>query len=829
MKNISYYYFLFILLIINIENINLKTIKPYAFHHLEIKLDFSYFQKNKNMDFLISLLTEAVKILSKLLLSNNIEKISIDSKEISKCQELSSFKPLSDLDADVIIFPILVRQNINYKVKFCSYHKNNMPKIVILYIKQNINLNNYNENENYEMMLHTLKIMADSLGLDEANLKKKHIVRNNFFQTPYYLMGKIVSNSIEKLYKLTGEKIPKKNISLNGNFYKSTWNKDFIVKDFRNEQIDIKYDISESSMNLFNDISFYSTSKCEFEYLTTKKNKKCYLVNQECLNEKYFKSYYLSYGINQQKDNEIICYLSNSTNIKNNQCGKKYGKLLDETINICPLIRKNRVEPKIKNYEIPELIYYNNQTLNLLKPSPKCKSNALRTIYFKSFQRKENYSEKYDIETITLNRNQRKYFVTYLTKKESYFNVYVDIFKKNGLIRSYYHNNNHNLYIKRFEKGFFLKNNKKGDYLNKYQKIYHFIGNDLYYYKNILYQNYLNMKSHFEKDYNYMPLSYEYPKDAEKINQIFENYKLNIKDLWIVKPINLCSGKGIHIFKSLEEEKSLHKKYIISKYLSNPHLINGKKYDMRLYVLVTGFQPLRIYLYKEGLLRIAAEKYNLNLKSIENRYTHLTNTAVNINHKDYRKPKNNKDENSNEWYLHTYRAYLKSKKIDVDQIFDKIKDIMIKTIISGQQNITDITKKIKLNDMSMFNLFGFDIIIDNKYRPYLLEVNTRPSMEIYNNYDIIIKSNLFVDTLNIVGISPFSHEKKYHSFDKDLNYINNNIQNRVDNALCELTRPKGDYELIFPLKTNIDKYEKFFFKNACEENTLFWKEIKNNL
>ena len=38
------------------------------------------------------------------------------AEEISKCQELSSFKPLSDLDADVIIFPILVRQNINYKL-----------------------------------------------------------------------------------------------------------------------------------------------------------------------------------------------------------------------------------------------------------------------------------------------------------------------------------------------------------------------------------------------------------------------------------------------------------------------------------------------------------------------------------------------------------------------------------------------------------------------------------------------------------------------------------------------------------------------------------------
>jgi hypothetical protein len=57
-------------------------------------------------------------------------------------------------------------------------------------------------------------------------------------------------------------------------------------------------------------------------------------------------------------------------------------------------------------------------------------------------------------------------------------------------------------------------------------------------------------------------------------------------------------------------------------------LINGLKFDLRLYVLVTSFDPLKIYIYNEGLVRFASEPYNVqNIK--QNVYAHLTNYSIN--------------------------------------------------------------------------------------------------------------------------------------------------------------------------------------------------------
>lgn len=84
---------------------------------------------------------------------------------------------------------------------------------------------------------------------------------------------------------------------------------------------------------------------------------------------------------------------------------------------------------------------------------------------------------------------------------------------------------------------------------------------------------------------------------------------------------------------------------MVSRYIANPHLIDGLKYDLRIYVLVTSFDPLKVYLFREGLVRFATEKYSNNMASLKKRFIHLTNYSVNKKAEGYVKNADKKIEN----------------------------------------------------------------------------------------------------------------------------------------------------------------------------------------
>ncbi len=67
---------------------------------------------------------------------------------------------------------------------------------------------------------------------------------------------------------------------------------------------------------------------------------------------------------------------------------------------------------------------------------------------------------------------------------------------------------------------------------------------------------------------------------------------------------------------------------VVSRYITNPLLINGHKFDLRIYVLITSYEPLKIYIYKEGLARFASETYTSKIDK-DNKFMHLTNYSVN--------------------------------------------------------------------------------------------------------------------------------------------------------------------------------------------------------
>jgi len=463
---------------------------------------------------------------------------------------------------------------------------------------------------------------------------------------------------------------------------------------------------------------------------------------------------------------------------------------------------------------IPELRYYTQQKLKLFVPKKIYNSICHKTIFFTSNYRNNSDITKYNIVEFINTKNS---FVTYYLNDSVYLQ-YPNLFASNGLIRSYNIYSDNNLIFCYRVIGYIIKNSSLFG-LNKYQKIYRLLGSYQIFSKKSIYINYNEMNKKFNDDYNYMPDTYYYPQDKEFIDKKFMNYQLNLNDLWLVKPTNDYGGHGIKILESLIKIKQ--KQYMLSKYLTNLDLIKNKKYDLRLYVLITGLKPLRIYFNKEGLVRISSKNFTLNKKSIQDKFVHLTNTGVNEKNKNFIKPNNTENENANIWNLYTYSKYLKKVNVDFQNIRNKINDIIIKSIISVYKNLTIEQSRHNLNDMNFYAILGYDIIITKDYQPYLLEINEGPSMFYSNELERKIKNNLLADTLNLVGISIFS---KNIIFKNRKNKMIS-VEDHVNDAICELSRPRGDYELIFPIKDNIKIYKKFFIDINNEKNELFWKII----
>ena len=70
-------------------------------------------------------------------------------------------------------------------------------------------------------------------------------------------------------------------------------------------------------------------------------------------------------------------------------------------------------------------------------------------------------------------------------------------------------------------------------------------------------------------------------------------------------------------------------KMIVQEYISNPLLIDDLKFDIRIYVLMTSIDPLKLYIFEDGLVRFSTEKYSNRLEDLEDVFIHLTNYTVN--------------------------------------------------------------------------------------------------------------------------------------------------------------------------------------------------------
>ena len=373
---------------------------------------------------------------------------------------------------------------------------------------------------------------------------------------------------------------------------------------------------------------------------------------------------------------------------------------------------------------------------------------------------------------------------------------------------------------------------------NKYQKLNHFPGSFQIGRKDCMWRNIARFRRANGLDYEICPPTYIFPEDYKRFIADREATEQN-KALWILKPSASSCGKGIKLLtkKSQVQEKS---GVIISKYVGKPFLINNRKFDLRIYVLVTSFDPLKVYLYHEGLVRFASEEYAVNSKTLKKRYVHLTNYSVNKKADTYVPAKQEADEdfNSCKWSLRMLRKQFEELGIPYDEVFMSIKDVIIKALIAIEPQIVNHMNRGTKFRHVCFEVYGFDILLDHALKPWLLEVNVSPSLSSSSPFDKKVKTMLVCDTMNLVGVTPYDrrrHEREVEEQAKnrllglEKSPSKQGSRGSVQDAKNKLSLDKlgeedlnilydfeeeenraHNYQRIFPLQSNVDKYERFF-------------------
>ncbi|XP_022229344.2 tubulin polyglutamylase TTLL4 isoform X2 [Drosophila obscura] len=280
---------------------------------------------------------------------------------------------------------------------------------------------------------------------------------------------------------------------------------------------------------------------------------------------------------------------------------------------------------------------------------------------------------------------------------------------------------------------------------------------------------YQNLKKFGKKDFGFMQKSYIMPDDLENLRQVWPKNASKLTK-WIVKPPASARGTGIRIVNKWSQFPK-DRPLVVQKYIERPLLINDNKFDMRLYVVLTSINPLRIYMYKDGLARFASVKYSSELSNLDERCMHLTNYSINKFSQNYAK---NEDFNAcqgHKWTLQSLWSCLENRGVNTKRLWATLRNLVIKGIVSGESGLNRMYRQNVNFRYNCFELFGFDVLLDENLVPWLLEINISPSLHSELPLDLHVKGPLIQAVLNtaLYQVPPKLNERQQQEILEELN------------------------------------------------------------
>jgi len=216
------------------------------------------------------------------------------------------------------------------------------------------------------------------------------------------------------------------------------------------------------------------------------------------------------------------------------------------------------------------------------------------------------------------------------------------------------------------------------------------------------------------------------------------------------------------------EDMRVHE-YIAQQYVPNPLLIDNKKFDFRLYLLVTGVDTMQAHIAFEGMARFCTEDYKWpkskndpeNKESYgDNMMGHLTNFCLNKGSENF---KNNSDFKTNDTgskrLLSTMFSKLEEEGHDVDAIKEEIRDISTKVVMAMQPFLVNaFHAEMGVGDdgnQRWFHLFGLDILLDDDWKWWVMEINWFPSFSFFHERDELDENGIEHTVRNVSELDKY--------------------------------------------------------------------------
>ncbi|XP_060058228.1 tubulin polyglutamylase TTLL7 isoform X2 [Erinaceus europaeus] len=292
--------------------------------------------------------------------------------------------------------------------------------------------------------------------------------------------------------------------------------------------------------------------------------------------------------------------------------------------------------------------------------------------------------------------------------------------------------------------------------LQNYQRINHFPGMGEICRKDFLARNMTKMIKSRPMDYTFIPRTWIFPAEYTQFqNYVKELKKKRKQKTFIVKPANGAMGHGISLIRNGDKLPS-QDHLIVQEYIEKPFLMEGYKFDLRIYILVTSCDPLKIFLYHDGLVRMGTEKYiPPNESNLTQLYMHLTNYSVNKHNEHFGRDET--EDKGSKRSIKWFTEFLQANEHDVSKFWSDISELVVKTLIVAEPHVLHAYRMCRPgqppgSESVCFEVLGFDILLDRKLKPWLLEINRAPSFGTDQKIDYDVKRGVLLNALKLLNI-----------------------------------------------------------------------------